>query len=264
MKTTPTSCSNEATAWFRLLFLFCLFRVAPCKTEQHRKHTIIRSIFKFGDSFSVTGNALRLSPELSDGLVILDYIAKSLGLKSPSPYMDHMVKSNSKGANFTVADVTALSSETLRKRWNISLSFANATLGVQLQWFRRYLSQTHPKKDHQAEMLKSSLMSIEIGGNDYTLFLLKVESSTHYVHEETIPFSAFIEEARKSLLPVVINKIIDAIKEVVSKGARQVFVHGLYPYGCTPSLLTCLPKVYKNLTYDKLGRLEEVNIREKQ
>ncbi|CAL1393373.1 unnamed protein product [Linum trigynum] len=280
MKTTTTA--TITTTVFLFLLCFC---AAPCKTEHCAggNHSVkIKSLFQFGDSFADTGNALHLYPNswvgkppngitigkptgrFSDGLVIFDYIAKALGLDSPTPYLDITGKSTrSNGANFAVGGVTALSGDTLMKRWNISLPFANSTLDVQLQWFRRYLLRTCRRRNNNkscvSDLLESSLMSIEIGGNDYTLLLLKDEQDI-LAHKKNRTFiSGPIEEAKKSMLPLVIHKITSALKRMMSDGATQVFVHGLYPYGCTPGYLTRFPAVFHNLTVDKLGCIKEAN-----
>ncbi|KAJ6937820.1 hypothetical protein NC652_012191 [Populus alba x Populus x berolinensis] len=75
----------------------------------------------------------------SDGLLIIDYIARSADLPLVVPYKNSSALhlSTSRGVNFAYSGATALSMEVLAKK-NITLDWAKPSLSVQLGWLDDY------------------------------------------------------------------------------------------------------------------------------
>ncbi|KAI3983243.1 hypothetical protein MKX01_013310 [Papaver californicum] len=115
-----------------------------------------KSIFSFGDSLADTGNSLYSNPNdymarwpygetyfhratgrFCDGRVALDFIAQAVGLPLLPPYLGSSNKDLNQGVNFAVGGATALDSSFFEER-KIRV-VTNASLGVQLEWFKQLL-----------------------------------------------------------------------------------------------------------------------------
>ncbi|KAF8369400.1 hypothetical protein HHK36_032592 [Tetracentron sinense] len=193
------------------------------------------SIFSFGDSYTDTGNLICLYPNesgfhfpygetyfghptgrFSNGRLIVDFLAQSLGLPLLPPYLAR--KSGQefrRGVNFAVAGATALDNAFFEER-GIDYPYTNISLGNQLSWFKELL----PSLCDQS----SNLYSLwgEIGGNDYVYSFSAGRS---------------LEEIR-TFVPDVIDAISSAIQLVVKHGAVTVMVPGNIPMGCLSLFLT--------------------------
>ncbi|KAL0337542.1 UNVERIFIED_CONTAM: GDSL esterase/lipase [Sesamum calycinum] len=80
----------------------------------------------------------------SDGRLIIDFIAESLGLPFVEPYFAGEPAAEkggrfSKGVNFAVAAATALENGFLEKR-GIHNPFTNVSLETQLHWFKQFVA----------------------------------------------------------------------------------------------------------------------------
>ncbi|KAL0363444.1 UNVERIFIED_CONTAM: GDSL esterase/lipase [Sesamum calycinum] len=204
------------------------------------------SIISFGDSLADTGNFLLLSPpnnpsiygrppygrtffrhptgRASDGRLVIDFIAESLGLPMVEPYAAWKTAAEkggsfSKGVNFAVAGATALDTTYFDKR-GIHNMVTNASLGVQLDWFKQFLARIPDSR----KFLKSSLILMgEIGGNDYNYPLLQGN-----IDHEVI----------RSFVPSVVNYIGFIIDELIKLGVKTMLVPGNLQLGCIPLFLT--------------------------
>ncbi|PIN18844.1 Sinapine esterase [Handroanthus impetiginosus] len=164
------------------------------------------SIISFGDSIADTGNLLRLSSannqprsaippygrtffhhptgRYSDGRLIIDFIAESLGLPFVKPYFggaDAAVDGRSfdKGVNFAVAGATALDISFFEER-GIYNPLTNVSLGTQLHWFKQFLANIPDFFNLETEgrkfLQRSLVLMGEIGGNDYNYPLTQGKS----------------------------------------------------------------------------------------
>ncbi|TKY71812.1 GDSL esterase/lipase [Spatholobus suberectus] len=205
------------------------------------------SIFSFGDSLADTGNLYlsshhppsdhcffppygetyfhHVSGRCSDGRLIIDFIAESLGIPPVKPYMG--IKNSGGwsvegGANFAVIGATALDFSFFEER-GIPIP-TNYSLTAQLNWFRELLPALCNSSTNCHEVVGNSLFLIgEIGGNDfnYPLFLRKSVAEV------------------KTYVPYVINAISSAINELIGLGARTLMVPGNLPLGCFTGLKIC-------------------------
>ncbi|KAH7675506.1 GDSL lipase/esterase protein, partial [Dioscorea alata] len=202
----------------------------------------INAIYSLGDSITDTGNLLRLglggsftpianfpygqtihkaTGRCSDGLLIIDYLAEALNLPLVNPYLEKDANFEN-GVNFAVAGATALESSTLLQK-GILAPYTNASLSVQLDWFKTYLNSKCTSKDACEKMLDRALITLgEIGGNDYNYAFFEGKQ---------------IDEV-KNLVPLVVQKITNTAKELIEIGAKHIVVPGNFPIGCMPSYLS--------------------------
>ncbi|KAI3470214.1 hypothetical protein Pfo_026877 [Paulownia fortunei] len=208
----------------------------------------------FGDSLADTGNQLLLSPSnkppraarppygrtffhhptgrCSDGRLVIDFIAQSLGLPLVPPYIggengEVHGRSFSKGVNFAVVGATALDYGFYEKIGIHNLE-TNVSLGTQLDWFKHFLA-TIP--DARQFLQRSLVLVGEIGGNDYNHELMQGTSA----------------ELIQSFMPSVVDYIGSTIEELIKLGPREP----------TNRLQTCLSNTVQDIQHP--GRLRSQN-----
>ncbi|GKB84084.1 SGNH hydrolase-type esterase domain-containing protein, partial [Tanacetum coccineum] len=152
--------------------------------------------------------------------------AESLGLPLIPPYVHDKGNENAmalkQGVNYAAAGATALNSSVLEARGIVN-PLTNASLGVQLEWFKRSLPSICGNIAECKNLIGRSLILVgEIGGNDYNFPILAGK-----------PIDEF-----KSLVPLVIDTIISAVNELIEMGARTLVVPGNLPIGCSAAYLT--------------------------
>ncbi|CAA2957402.1 GDSL esterase lipase At1g28590-like [Olea europaea subsp. europaea] len=209
-----------------------------------------RSVISFGDSLADTGNLLHMRPpgtpiqsgrwpygktffhhptgRFSDGRLIIDFIAQSLGLPFLEPFIDQVKNANtssrdfSKGVNFAVGGATALDVSFLEK-YGIFNPLTNISLSTQLDWFKEYFAIFCQANSDCKTFLQTSLIIVgEIGGNEYNY--------------------AFVQGANREVIEsfviAIIGNISFTIQELIKLGARTVMVPGNLPIGCLPYYLS--------------------------
>jgi len=223
----------------------------------------VTAIYSLGDSITDTGNLAKEAPpgmfetikhlpygvtmgtptgRCSDGLLMIDFLAKDLGLPFLNPYLGKN-KSFDHGVNFAVAGATAVDPAD-QFNLTVPMPFASNSLKVQLRWFKDFMKSSFGTDQEIRKRLRSSLVLVgEIGGNDY-----------NYAFFEYKP----VAEVEK-LIPGVVKTIIDAAKEVLDMGARRVIVPGNFPIGCVPGYLAMNAASSEPADYDAAGCLRELN-----
>ncbi|KAM7250831.1 hypothetical protein ACFE04_022714 [Oxalis oulophora] len=230
---------------YNFVFLVLLSLLAkPAVT--HSSSCKFPAIFNFGDSNSDTGGssaAFGQAPppngetffhtpvgRYSDGRLVVDFIAGSLGLPYLSAFLDSVGSNFSHGANFATAGSTIRSPNT-----TISQSGASPiSLDVQFVEFsdfhRRsqifieqggYFEKLLPKKDY----FSKALYTIDIGQNDLTAGY-KLNMTTDQV---------------KAYVPDVLARLVKTIKKVYAEGGRYFWIHNTGPVGCLPYVLDRFP-----------------------
>ncbi|GAU17332.1 hypothetical protein TSUD_110490 [Trifolium subterraneum] len=144
------------------------------------------AIFNFGDSISDTGNAEAVFPPLnpnspygstyfkhpsgrmSNGRLVIDFIAAAYGLPFLTPYLNPTKDHGDikKGVNFAFAGAGALDMEYYIQN-GLKPPASNVSLSVQLDWFKKLKPTLCKSKEECDIYFKQSLFIVgEIGGND--------------------------------------------------------------------------------------------------
>ncbi|KAK1388459.1 acetylajmalan esterase-like [Heracleum sosnowskyi] len=195
-------------------------------------------IFQFGDSLSDTGNIViqdangpsgrppygfsyfkQPTGRCSNGLLMIDYIAMAVGLPFLSPYLKKGADFVH-GVNFAVASSTAMSIKDLAQR-NITVNrqTVNTSLNVQVDWMADYLkSYCKPGPDCAQKLNYSLFMMGETGGNDMNA---------------AVSGNKTVKEI-KSLVPAIVETIMQATRRIIKFGARNIVIPGNLPIGCMP------------------------------
>ncbi|KAI3865716.1 hypothetical protein MKX03_029105 [Papaver bracteatum] len=243
------------------LYLFLIIICILIFTTANPVLGFYKSIFSFGDSLADTGNVLFSSPDeyvgklpygetyfhqatgrFSDGRLVIDFIAKSVGLQVLPPYLASSGKDLRQGVNFAVGGATTLDASFFEER-NISVP-KNASLKVQLKWFRELLTSIcNPSSNDCHEFLETSLILMgEIGTNDY--------NHPSFQGRSLVEIQTFV--------PEIIKFISSAIKVLIKEGAVTFMVPGNLLIGCTALYLTesRSPEV---ADYDEIGCIKWLN-----
>ncbi|XP_073065515.1 GDSL esterase/lipase At1g28580-like isoform X1 [Primulina eburnea] len=252
----PCSAKNFTLS---LILLFSL----PAISSYQSTSGCFESIISFGDSLADTGNRLRLggsnvsslpcsrlpygetffhhpTGRYSNGRLVVDFIAESLGLPLVEPYVGGLNPIFGKGVNFAVAGATVLDHEYLEKMGIYPET--NASLGVQMAWFKQFLATLEDGK----RFVRNSLILLgEIGGNDYNVPLVMKMG----MNLETL----------RSLAPAVVNYIGLTLQELIKLGARRVLVPGNFPIGCFPVFLTAYFSDEENYLDPETGCINWLN-----
>ncbi|XP_014519095.1 GDSL esterase/lipase At2g27360-like isoform X1 [Vigna radiata var. radiata] len=229
------------------------------------------SLFSFGDSLTDTGNLNFISPpqspncllppygqthfhrptgRCSDGRLILDFLAQSLGLPYLEPYLGFkngaLKRGNiEQGMNFAVAGASALDGSFFEEKGFAVDATANFSLRVQLDWFKELLPSLCGSSYSEGckKVTGNSLFIVgEIGGNDYG-----------YPLSETTAFGDLVP-----YIPQVVSVITSVIRELIDLGAVTFMVPGMLPLGCNSAYLTRFATTDEE-EYDQVGCLKWLN-----
>ncbi|CAN6238430.1 unnamed protein product [Urochloa humidicola] len=241
----------------------------------------ITAIYNFGDSLSDTGNLLReggatgvlqhttslpygsaiggATGRCSDGYLMIDFLAKDLGLPLLSPYLDKAADF-AQGVNFAVAGATALDAAALARK-GVSVPHTNTSLAVQLQQFKDFMSANTRSPQEIREKLGRSLVMVgEIGGNDYNYAFSAnkpAAGGARNLYNFGRVATAVVEAV--ALVPDVVRSVTDAAREVLDMGATRVVIPGNFPLGCVPSYMSAAGET-DPAAYDANGCLAALNL----
>ncbi|KAK6917662.1 GDSL lipase/esterase [Dillenia turbinata] len=288
------SCSSLLISKRTILSIFLLL------ASTHGIKGCFTRIFSFGDSLTDTGNLLNIwqgdEPALfglppygdtyfhrptgrcSDGRVVIDFIAESLGLSHIPPYIGgnkEKLTNIVDGVNFAVVAATVLNATYYIEK-GIDKPFASFSLKTQLGWFKEVLHSTcntSPVLDLQSGIgietygfqsgwFKEVLHSACATSSDCkeflrsSLFLVGSIGSNDYV--EALRSGGGLEEA-KSFVPTVIEAISNSLIELIELGATSLIVPGCFPFGCMPGFLTIVKTSSKEEYDPSTGCLKWLN-----
>ncbi|VVB06861.1 unnamed protein product [Arabis nemorensis] len=222
---------------------------------------VFEAIFSFGDSNSDTGGFWAAFPaqtgpwgmtyfkkpvgRASDGRLIIDFVAESLGMPFLSPYLQSIGSDFRHGANFATLASTVLLPNTSLFVSGIS-PFSLAIQLNQMKHFKVIVDESHSSHQPGLKTLPSkgvfgkSLYKFYIGQNDFTSNLATIGV-----------------DGVKQYLPQVIGQIAGTIKEIYGIDGRTFLVLNLAPVGCYPAIITGYTHTISDL--DKFGCLIPIN-----
>lgn len=188
---------------------------------QHRQ--AVKKLFVFGDSYVDTGNNRKSfgsswkdpygitfpgkpTGRFSDGRVFTDFLAKSLGLKSPVAYRwrKHSPKKLKYGMNFAFGGTGV---------FDTPAPYPNMT--TQIDFFQQLVNENL----FSAYDVKTSVALVSLAGNDYAAYLARGGSP----------------QGLQTFITQVVNQLVLDIQRIHSLGVRKIAVTALEPLGCLPS-----------------------------
>ncbi|KZV28439.1 GDSL esterase/lipase-like [Dorcoceras hygrometricum] len=208
-------------------FCFCSLITSGALGSAHHHHSRGHptKLFVFGDSYADTGNVRKAlanswkapygitfpgkpAGRFSDGRVLTDYVAKSLGLKTPVAYAwrDAGVKKLRYGMNFAFGGSGVFD----------TLADLLPNMTTQIDFFENLFNESvYTKWDVQ-----SSVVLVTLSGNDYAAYLEK---------GGTI-------QGLQGFIPRVVNQLALNLRRISEFGPRKIVVAALQPLGCLPRM----------------------------
>ncbi|XP_012479303.1 GDSL esterase/lipase At3g26430 [Gossypium raimondii] len=228
------------------IFAISFTNLASVSLVLARKPCRFPAIFNFGDSNSDTGGlsaAFGQAPppngfsyfgapagRYTDGRLLIDFIAESLGLPYLSAFLDSVGTNFSHGANFATAGSTIRPQNTTLQQ----SGFSPISLNVQFYEFNDFHARTQvvrkrggvfeilmPKKEH----FSNALYTFDIGQNDLTAGY----------------FSNMSTDDVKAYVPDVLNQFQTIIQYIYNQGGRYFWIHNTGPVGCLPYVMERIP-----------------------
>ncbi|KAK8529371.1 hypothetical protein V6N13_102294 [Hibiscus sabdariffa] len=217
-------------------FAISLLSLAPIDLVLAKQPCQFPAIFNFGDSNSDTGGlsaAFGQAPppngfsffghpagRYTDGRLVIDFIAESLGLPYLSAFLDAVGTNFSHGANFATAGSTVRPQNTTLHQ----SGFSPISLDVQYYEFSDFHNRSlavrkrggvyealMPKEEH----FSNALYTFDIGQNDLT--------AGYFSNMSTDEVKAFVPDY------------------IYSQGGRYFWIHNTGPVGCLPYVMERIP-----------------------
>ncbi|KAM3360176.1 GDSL esterase/lipase like [Capsicum galapagoense] len=196
--------------------------------RQHGKHKHGDvKLFVFGDSYVDTGNWPKStssswkepygftypgfpSGRFSDGLVLTDFIASFLGIRSPQPYTNRKGSSQSDnyGVNFAYGGTGV---------FNTFVNQPNMT--TQINYFQQLFEDE--EQVYNKENMSSSIALVSVAGNDYATFLTKNNNNMEDLGNFT-----------KSIL----SELELNLRRIHGLGVSKIGITTMEPLGCLPKM----------------------------
>ncbi|XP_074305963.1 GDSL esterase/lipase At5g03610-like [Silene latifolia] len=216
---------------YQLNSIFLNIGVGVVQCSNHHHHHGPKKLFVFGDSYADTGNDRnpdakswkepygitfpgKPSGRFSDGRVFTDFLAKSLKLKSPIPY----IRRNRRNSHLRYGMNLAYGGTGV---FDTKMPYPNMT--TQINMFQQLLNQSI----FTPQDLQHSIAYVSLVGNDYTNYLANGGTA----------------QGLQTFIPKVVNQLVLNIERIYKMGVKKILVTGLQPLGCLPH--STYPSLYK-------------------
>ncbi|KAI9122153.1 hypothetical protein K1719_006842 [Acacia pycnantha] len=224
-----------------LVLLIILSAHLGLEAEARKLHNPTK-LFVFGDSYADTGNVRRdggswkqpygitfpgkPAGRFSDGRILTDFLAKSLGVRSPVPYrMRNWIPQYVKyGMNFAYGGTGV---------FDTSAPYPNMT--VQIDFFQRIIRE----KVYTYADLRNSVALVSVAGNDYSFYLATNGSV----------------EGAPAFVASVVNQTLKNVARIHGLGVKKIAVNGVQPLGCLPQLTASSSFSGCNSTFNSFATL---------
>ncbi|XXG57036.1 hypothetical protein AAC387_Pa03g4296 [Persea americana] len=176
----------------------------------------------------------------SDGRLIIDFIANSLGLPFIQPYLDSIRANFSHGANFATAGSTIRRPNTTIFQSGLSPFSLDVQLG-QFNQFKKRSQWAYNREGVFTELLPKgdffsrALYTFDIGQNDIT--------ADYYLNMTAVQVSATLTD--------ILDKFAAVLKDVYEEGGRSFWIHNTGPLGCLAFVLD--PRNFRKDQLDQVG-----------
>lgn len=263
--------------------LVAVYLVFPFSDHQNVAVRVLRgggcrftALYNLGDSNSDTGSVSatfgRVQPpngrtffgkpsgRLSDGRLLIDFIAEKLGFPHLPAYLDFVASDFMHGANFAANGATIQNLDTKL----CTAGFNPLTLHVQLSQIKQLKERSgesyargksYPSKIllPKPESFLRALFTLDIGQNDLHAGL-----------------NSLTEEQVKATIPQIIDHFSVAVEKLFHLGARAFWIHNTGPIGCLPYFVVQHPPEPNNTdpcgcikSYNELAQEFNKQLREK-
>ncbi|KAL1826777.1 hypothetical protein ACET3Z_005189 [Daucus carota] len=227
--------------------------VAHCTSQVSAADTCkFPAIFNFGDANSDTGAFAAWffgnppffgqsffggsAGRVSDGRLLIDFMATKLGLPFLHPYMDSLGADFAHGANF--AEI--LSTIALPPANNIipgvrpPRGLNPINLDIQVAQFAQFINRSQTIRQRGGVFKKFMPKAKYFSQALYTIDMGQIDITQLFLNNKT-------DEEIKAAVPALIASLSSNIKILYSLGGRTFWIHNLGPNGCLPILLTLAP-----------------------
>ncbi|CAL0323369.1 unnamed protein product [Lupinus luteus] len=247
----------------KALSLWVMLCLAITKSLATSRHCNFPAIFNFGDSNSDTGGLSAAfgqpgpphgesyfhhpAGRYCDGRLIVDFLAKKLGVPYLNAYLDAVGSNFSHGANFATAGSTIRPQNTTLHQFG---GFSPFSLDVQFNQFNDFQRRSKIFQSKggvyetllpKAEYFSQALYTFDIGQNDL---------AAGYFHNMSI-------DQVRAYVPDVLAQFKNIIKYIYDHGGRSFWVHNTGPVGCLPYMIELFP--HKAHRMDKAGCVASYN-----
>ncbi|OEL20510.1 GDSL esterase/lipase [Dichanthelium oligosanthes] len=264
------SCSSPTVVAFFFFLIAAIGSSTSISKSSTSQTTKYNAMFSFGDSMAETGNICvasssnsteldvltcthppygvtyfgRPSCRWSNGRVVIDFIAQSLGLPLLPPSKSKG-KDFRRGANMAITGATAMNFSFYRSLGVEDPVWNHGSLDMQIQWFEEMIPSICRTKQNCKGFLSKSLFQFGgFGGNDYNIQLLELGLTPEQTMNNT---------------PMIVNATVNGIERLIALGAVHIVVPGILPTGCLPLFLTFFAGSSSETDFDQYGCLKSYN-----
>ncbi|XP_019455186.1 PREDICTED: esterase-like [Lupinus angustifolius] len=233
------------TATFQISFVSFLVLLSVATSQLNPCN--FPAIFNFGASNSDTGgfsaalSALkppfgetffhRPAGRISDGRIILDFIAESYGLPYLSAYLDSLGTNFSHGANFaTLGSTIRPPGQNAPSPFYLNLQYSQFMNFIPKTQYIRQQGGIFATLIPKQEYFSKALYTFDIGQNDLTALI----------------FGNMTKEQVKASVSDIVKTFSENVKNIYNLGARSFWIHNTGPLGCLSLFLTKFPSAEKD------------------